>query len=66
MEIEKQLRKEEQKKNGPFVPVVTPTGTPTGTKDPGQKSTPFCSDLAFPVGKPGQQRFSNRDKSVFL
>src|SRR6185312_15320136 len=35
---------------------------PTGTKcpllsrlpDPGQKGTPFCPGLAFPVGKPGQ------------
>ena len=47
---------------------------PTGTKgpllsrlpDPGQKGTPFCPGLAFPVGKPGQQRFPNRDKSTFL
>ena len=34
--------------------------------DPGQKGTPFCPGLAFPVGKPGQQRFPNRDKSTFL
>ena len=25
-----------------------------------------CPGLAFPVGKPGQQRFPNRDKSTFL
>ena len=34
--------------------------------DPGQKGTPFCPGLSFPVGKPGQQRFPNRDKSTFL
>ena len=34
--------------------------------DPGQKGTPFCPGLAFPVGKPGQQGFPNRDKSTFL
>ena len=34
--------------------------------DPGQKGTPFCLGLAFPVGKPGQQWFPNRDKSTFL
>ena len=26
--------------------------------DPGQKGTPFCPGLAFPVGKPGQQGIS--------
>jgi len=48
--------------------------TPTGTKGPllsrlphpGQKGTAFCPGQAFPVGKPGQQRFLNRDKSTFL
>ena len=41
-----------------FVPVARP----------GTKGHPFCPELAFPVGKPGQQGFSNRDKStgVFL
>ena len=29
--------------------------------DPGQKGTPFCPSLAFPVGKPGQKGFPNRD-----
>jgi len=40
----------------PFVPVARP-----GTKGP-----PFCPGLAFPVGKPGQQGFPNRDKLAFL
>ena len=45
---------------------------PTGTKgcflsrlpDPGQKGTPFCPDLAFPVGKPGQKGFPNRERQA--
>jgi len=32
--------------------------------DPGHKGTPFCPGLAFPVGKPRQQVFPNRDKST--
>ena len=47
---------------------------PIGTKgcllsrlpDPGQKSSSFCPGMAFPVGKPGQKRFPNRDKSRFF
>jgi len=33
-----------------------------------EKKWTFCPGLAFPVGKPGQQGFPNRDKStgVFL
>jgi len=50
IEIEKELRKEKQEKNGPFVPVARP-GTP-GT--------------AFTVGKSGQQGFPNRDKLAIL
>ena len=85
IEIEKQLRKEEQKKMDLLSRLVTPTGTkgcarhvalaaPTKgcflsrLPDPGQKGTPFpfCPGLTFSVGKPGQQKFSNRDKSAFL
>jgi len=41
---------------------------PTGTKgcflsrlpDPGQKGTPFCPGLTFPVEKPEQKEFPNR------
>ena len=41
---------------GVFVPVARP----------GTKGHPFCPGLAFSVGKPGQQRFPNRDKSALL
>jgi len=70
---EKELRKEKHEKKGtpigtkvcashvalaaPFVPVARP-----GTKGPPS----FCPGLAFPVGKPGQQGFPNRDKLAFV
>jgi hypothetical protein len=57
IEIEKELRKEKhEKKERPFVLVARP----------GTKGHPFCPGLAFPVGKPGQQRFPNQDKSTFF
>ena len=34
--------------------------------DPGQKEPLFCPGLAFPVGKSGQQEFSNGYKLAFL
>ena len=40
----------------PFVPVARR----------GTKKLPFCPGLTFPVGKPGQQKFPNRDKLAFL
>ena len=43
----------------PFVPVAK-----LGTKAP--PPPPFCPGLTFPIGKPGQQGFSNRDKFAFL
>jgi len=79
IEIEKELRKGKHEKKGSFVPVGNTNRDkrvrqPRGRwlhllsrlPDPGQKGTPFCLGLAFPVGKPGQQRFPNRDKSTFL
>ena len=62
MEIEKQLRKEEQKKNGPFVPVVNTNRDTNRDKRPGTKEHPFLFRPGIPgwetgtteVSQPGQ------------
>ena len=56
IEIENELRKGKQEKRDLL----------SRLPDPGQKDPPFCPGLAFPVGKPGQQGFPNRDKLAFL
>jgi len=65
IEIEKELRKGKQGKKRPFVPVgMAAPFVPVAR--PETKGPPFCPDLAFPVGKPEQQGFPNRDKLAFL
>ena len=48
------------------LPTVTKGHLLSRLPDLGQKGNPFCPGLAFPVGKPGQQGFPNRDKSTFF
>ena len=50
----------------PFVPVGVTNWDKSVLFVPVARPTPFCAGQTFPVGKPGQQRFPNRDKSAFL
>ena len=57
-----ELRRGTLKKKSFLSRLVLPTGTKgcllSRLPDPGQKSSPFCPGIAFPVGKPGQKKVS--------
>ena len=61
----KKIEKREIEKNRPFVPVGN-TNRDKRVRQPRGAGSPFCPGLVVLVGKPGQQGFPNRDKSVFL